>query len=319
MRSNRDQAMSEFSIKSESIDVERIMEQIRQRLGEKRNTDYTEEQIRELANVKLDRFADPGAISSNLVESYRKRLKERQATFNLASETPPTYDFDPEIVYRSTRGITGRVLYLIRKLARPFIKIFFNPGPILHALTVQREVNARYAEVFKQMVRTQSDFIEVAALNYEVMHNLVMEMTRLSIEMKNHTMRVESIAGRLDFAERRAQSLETVVQYRDGGGPSPRRDTKDTKDTKDAPTSPEGSAEKPRRRRRRGRRRPAASAQSAPATGENTATPAEPSGSQRGSETRQTPPTARASGRAETSPPAEQPSGTGDGEDPSAR
>ena len=51
-------------------------------------------------------------------------------------------------------------------------------------------------------------------LVYEVMHNLVVEVTRASIEVKNMKMRVESIASRLEFNERRARALEAVVQYR---------------------------------------------------------------------------------------------------------
>ena len=255
--------MSEFSIQSASIDVEQIMEQIRAQLSEKRNADYTEEQIRELAKLKLERFSDPGAIRSDLVASYRKRLKERQASFQIAFETPPAYEFDPEIVYRSNPGITGRLLSLMRKLARPFLKLVFNPRPILHALTIQREVNERYAEVFRQMVRTQSDFIEVAALNYEVMHNLVMEMTRLSIEMKNHRMRVESIAGRLDFSERRARALETVVEYREATTAPPSSATAPS-----AAAPSEGSTEPRRRRRRRGRRRPAGPQSATAASGD---------------------------------------------------
>jgi hypothetical protein len=51
-------------------------------------------------------------------------------------------------------------------------------------------------------------------LQYEVMHNLVVETTRLSIEVKNLRMRVESITGRLEFNERRARALEAVVVYK---------------------------------------------------------------------------------------------------------
>ena len=51
-------------------------------------------------------------------------------------------------------------------------------------------------------------------LFYEVLHNLVVEVTRASIDVKNMKMRVESIASRLEFNERRARALEAVVQYR---------------------------------------------------------------------------------------------------------
>jgi hypothetical protein len=51
-------------------------------------------------------------------------------------------------------------------------------------------------------------------LHYEVMHNLVLEITRMSIEVKNLKMRVESVSSRLDFNERRARALENVVVYK---------------------------------------------------------------------------------------------------------
>ena len=245
--------MSEFTLHTESIDVERIMGQIRQRIEEKRGEDYTEAQIRELANVKLERFLKPENIRSNMVDYYKKRLKEQQDALRASPQAPPSFEFDPDIIYRSSRGFSGRLLTGIRRLLNPLLKFFFNPAPIVHALTIQQQINERQAEVISQMVRTQTEFIEIAALNYEVMNNLVVEMTRLSIEMKNHRMRVESVAGRLDFDERRARSLERVVKNRDGGAPSSRA----SGDTQAPPQAADGDASPRRPRRRRGRRRPA--------------------------------------------------------------
>src|SRR2546421_3287916 len=51
------------------------------------------------------------------------------------------------------------------------------------------------------------------------MHNLVIELTRTGIEVKNLKMRLESMSSRLDFDERRARALEGVVQYRPGTVP----------------------------------------------------------------------------------------------------
>ena len=47
-----------------------------------------------------------------------------------------------------------------------------------------------------------------------MLHNLVVETTRLGIEVKNLKMRVESLASRLEFNERRARALESVVVYK---------------------------------------------------------------------------------------------------------
>ena len=65
----------EFSVRSDSVDVEQIMKQIRARIREKRGVDYTEEEIRELASVKLEKFLDPTRVRSDLLEHYR-RLRE---------------------------------------------------------------------------------------------------------------------------------------------------------------------------------------------------------------------------------------------------
>ena len=51
--------MSDFTVRSDNVDVEQIMRQIRGRIRDKRGVDYTVEEIRELASVKLEKFLDP--------------------------------------------------------------------------------------------------------------------------------------------------------------------------------------------------------------------------------------------------------------------
>ena len=55
--------MSDINVRSDAVDVEQIMRQIRARIREKRGVDYTEEEIRELASVKLETFLDPAACA----------------------------------------------------------------------------------------------------------------------------------------------------------------------------------------------------------------------------------------------------------------
>jgi hypothetical protein len=89
------------------------------------------------------------------------------------------------------------------------------------------------------------------------MHNLVLETTRLGIEVKNLKMRVESMSSRLDFDERRARALEGVVQYRPGAVPPLQPPTSAAGGTERPLTEAEQAERRSRRRRRRGRRRPA--------------------------------------------------------------
>src|SRR6266508_1653490 len=184
--------MSDFSVRSDNVDVEQIMRQIRARIREKRGVDYTEEEIRELANVKLEKFLDPRGVRSDLLEQFRRK---REASL------PPNFKFEDTTLFETHRGF----LAFMRKLLRPILKLFFNPNPLIEALHIQSKLNAQQAAL--------------EPLYYEVIHNLVIETTRLGIDVKNLKMRVESMSSRLDFDERRARALEGVVQYRPGAVP----------------------------------------------------------------------------------------------------
>jgi hypothetical protein len=222
--------MSEFTVRNDSVDVEQIMRQIRARIREKRGVDYTEDEIRELANVKLEKFLDPAGVRSDLLEQYRKGRD--------ASSAPRNYAFEDTTIYASSRG----VLVWIRKILQPILKLFFNPNPMIEALHIQSRLNDSY---------NHSE-----ALYYELIHNLVLETTRLGIEVKNLKMRVESMSSRLDFDERRARALEGVVQYRPGAV-APLQPPPGNAPGGPAPTAEgDGSERRARRRRRRGRRRP---------------------------------------------------------------
>ena len=283
--------MSEFNIHAESIDVEQLMEQIRARIREKRGVDYTEQQIRELAGVKLERFLDPRNVRSDLLDHYRQRAEEPPDPLRVDPPPPSVnFEFDGDTIYRSSRGVVGRIIYGIRRLLRPVLKLFFNPNPIVHALHTQqrinheigRQVSAHFDWTMKlseQMSTRLKARAELDALTYELLNNLVVEMTRLSIDVKNHKMQVESIAGRLDFDERRARALEGVVEYRTRVAPA---GDGDGSGAGDGPVDDEAAGpEKRKRRRRRGRRRsgtrPAeAAGPEAGGTGEGVATdPAE--------------------------------------------
>lgn len=244
--------MAEFNIRSDAVDVEQLMEQIRGRVREKRGVDYTEDQIRELANVKLDRFLDPKNVRSDLLQHFR-RQNERASAAEDAIDVPV---FEPEDVYRSSRGVLGRILHAVRRLLRPILKLFINPGPMLESV---RNISA-HANLNEARNQRRA---ELDVLMYEVMNNLVIEMTRLAIDMKNHKMRVESVAARLDFDERRARALEQIVQV--GTNSAPVESGRAGHVAAPPDGGNEEGSDKRRRRRRRGRRR----------SGSNAAPPAE--------------------------------------------
>jgi hypothetical protein len=192
--------MPDFTVRSDSVNVEQIMEQIRARIREKRGVDYTEQEIRELAAVKLEKFLDPRGVRSGLLDQFRQSRSAQP-------EPPlPNYAFTDQTLYETHRA----PLRGIRRLLNPILKLFFNPQPIVQALQIQSHVNTVRAE------RDQAKR-DLEHLQYELLHNLVIETTRLGIDVKNLKMRVESLAARLEFTERRARALESVVVYKPTG------------------------------------------------------------------------------------------------------
>jgi hypothetical protein len=261
--------MSDFQVRADAVDVEAIMRQIRARVREKRGVDYTEAEVQALAKVKLEQFIDPKGLRSDLVAQFRKH--------RTVSPAPPNYAFEDSTIYDTHRGL----IRTFRRLLNPILKLFFNPQPIAEALHLQAKINAEYHERFRQSQ-------EMDSLYYELAHNLALEVTRLSLEVHHLKMRAESLSSRMDFDERRARALETVVQYRP---PRPRQDASAAPaaapSAPGAPATPAGAAgegagpsgdaasgqgdAERRRRRRRRRRRPGqtfADQQGAAATGD---------------------------------------------------
>jgi len=190
--------MADFNARPESLNVEQIMDQIRARIREKKGVDYEEQQIHELAKAKLDQLLDPRSVQTDLLD----RLKKLQPSF----EAPqlPSYEFEDTTLFDSTRG----PLRTIRRLLNPILKLFFNPNPLIGALHTQAKLNAMYAdrEAKRDAMRLAGD-----QLHYQILHNLLLEMTRATLEVKNLRMRVESIGSRLEFNERRTRGLESAA------------------------------------------------------------------------------------------------------------
>ena len=159
--------MADFNVRSDSVNVEQLMEQIRGRIREKRGVDYTEQEIRELAAVKLEKFLDPRAVRSDLLERFR------------TAHPPdvPIQALSEDMLFETHRPS----LRIVRRLFRPVLKLFFNPTRMVQAINAVAAQN------------------QATHLSYEVLHNLVIELTRLGIEVRNLKMRVESLAGRLEL------------------------------------------------------------------------------------------------------------------------
>src|SRR2546428_10535055 len=101
--------MADFNVRADSVDVEQVMEQIRARIREKRGVDYTEQQLRDLAAVKLETLLDARGVRSDLLQRFHERPTQYE------KPPQPLYTFDDTTIYETHRGL----LQWIRRLLNP--------------------------------------------------------------------------------------------------------------------------------------------------------------------------------------------------------
>jgi len=171
-----------FEIRSEDVNVEEIMRAIRKRIEEKKGGLYTDEEVREIAEHRLDAVLDAHEFNSDFISDFRAQ----PARWN--------FRFDADTVFRSSRGGLGSVLETVRRLLRPVQKLFWNPNPMIAALSRQSDLNAYYVHL---------------------LHNLAVEITKLNLEIQDLKNRNLQLQGRLDLQVRREKTLESMVVYRE--------------------------------------------------------------------------------------------------------
>lgn len=176
-----------FRIASKDVDVDALMRQIRETIAEKKRGLYSEDELREIAERPLEPVLDAHDFKSTLLQE----LLSGPERWNFA--------FDPDTLYRSSRGGWGRALQVVRRLLRPLQKLFWNPTPLISALSRQSDLNGTYAHL---------------------LHNLAVEATRQNLEIQDLKNRLLQLQGRLELQARREKALESLLLER--GAASPR-------------------------------------------------------------------------------------------------
>ena len=174
-----------FEIKAEGVDVERLLADVHNRIEERRTAGlYTDEELRFIAERALEGVLSGRDLRADLMDEFRAR--DGQWNFR----------FDEETLYRSSRGAVGRALEAARRVLRPVQKLFWNPNPMIAALSRQSDLNR---------------------FSVHLLHNLVLELTRLNLEVQELRSRNLQMAGRLEALARREKTLEGMVAYREEG------------------------------------------------------------------------------------------------------
>ena len=246
------------------VDVEQIMREIRSKIAQRHGVELTDQQVQELAARRLESILDPRTIKPSLLEQLRRSAGARPDTVAAADRAAVPYEFEDTTIYDSPSAFTR----FVRKLLNPILKLFFNPNPLIRALHIQADLNVEASRREAERDQRQTEW---NALHYEILHRIVTETARVSLELQSLSLKVESLSTKVDFNERRVRGIEGVVhQPRPGGRERDReREREITAPVPSAPApvseaaaplasgapeSPAGDLPRRRRRRRRGRR-----------------------------------------------------------------
>jgi hypothetical protein len=175
-----------FEIEAEGLDAARLLADVYRRIEERKQSGlYSDEELRHIATLPLEPVLRARDVRAALVDEFRAR----DAQWN--------YSFGPETIYRTSRGGLGGVLASVRRLLRPVQKLFWNPTPMIAALSRQADLNRFSAHL---------------------LHNLVLELTRLALELSELKSRNLQLQGRVEMLARREKTLEDMLGERPAAG-----------------------------------------------------------------------------------------------------
>ena len=174
-----------FHITADGVDVDELMREVQRRIAEKKAGLLSDAEVRQIAEHPLDPVLDKADVSSRLLDEL------------LRDPTRWAYVFSPETLYQSSRGTVGPTLERIRGFLRPVQKLFWNPNPMISALSRQADLNVAFVHL---------------------LHNLSLEVTRLNLEIQDLRNRNLQLQGRVELLAAREKTLEGLVVYRDEPG-----------------------------------------------------------------------------------------------------
>lgn len=167
-----------IEIESKDVDVRKIMSEIRERIAEKKRGLYTDEEIREIAERKLEAVLETRQFNPDFLKDF----KTKSEVWN--------YTFDPETIYKTSRGGVGGFLGTLRNLLKPIQKLFWNPTPMIAALSRQSDLNL---------------------YTVQMLHNLTLELTRLNLEVQELRARLQQTDANFEELKKRERALESLA------------------------------------------------------------------------------------------------------------
>jgi hypothetical protein len=167
-----------FRVAAGGVDVDELMRQVRATIAEKKRGVVSEDELRDIAERPLEPVLDAHDFKSSLLDE----LLGDPARWN--------YSFAPDALYRSSRGVVGQALAAVRRVLRPVQRLFWNPTPMISALSRQSDLNTTYVHL---------------------LHNMSVALTRQDLEIHDLKNRLLQLQGRLELQARREKALEDLL------------------------------------------------------------------------------------------------------------
>ena len=238
---------------ADQVDVEQIMREIRNRISQRHGIELSTQQIQDLAARRLEAILEPRNINPTLLEQLRKGAAAPPDPLPQSNDTADA--FADDAIYAGSP-----LVRFFRRLFNPLLKLLFNPAPVVSALQAQGRLNRAAATRAAELERRQTEW---NALHYQILQRLVTEVSRASIEMQALGQRLEALAARVDFNDRRVRTLESAPpparsprpqEPAPAAPPAPASTAQPETASTTTSSAPAGDAPRRRRRRRRGRR-----------------------------------------------------------------
>ncbi|MFQ5742957.1 MAG: hypothetical protein ACE5HV_05130 [Acidobacteriota bacterium] len=205
--------MASFEIDAPEIDIEALEARVHEAIERKRGVRFTDEELQALRNLRLE----PRLRREDLPRGV---LQEITATHCQLPDVapPPGIQVSPAMaLYESGRsGVYGMLLRALRRLTRPFYRATLNLESVLAAMVRPANAHASWTtKQFSALSGALSDQLDQLdrwrERNLHLLHNLVYELTNVSLELQQMQDRINELTRRLDMLSEREGALEHLA------------------------------------------------------------------------------------------------------------
>jgi len=197
-----------FEIDDPGIDVAALEERVRAAIEAKRGVRFTDEELAELRDAKLE----PRLRREDLPRGWLEEASEVRPKVPIVSP-PPGVDESPTVtLYESgSGGLKGSVLGLVRRLMRPFYRSTMNlESTLATMIEAINEQGAWLSEATGQLDRWRER-------DLHLLHNLVTEVTALRLQQTHMQDRINELIRQLEALKERERALESLTVKLEGG------------------------------------------------------------------------------------------------------